>query len=129
MGKKILILALTALFCLGALSADPMTNGSWADGAVKELTAKGILNGYPDGTMKGDRAMTRWEMALTLARVLKDWEGQVPKFLTKDELEAVRQLAASLKDELLAFGVRIDNLENKVPALEKRLYDLERTRF
>ena len=129
MGKKILILALTALFCLGALSADPMTNGSWADGAVKELTAKGILNGYPDGTMKGDRAMTRWEMALTLARVLKDWEGQVPKFLTKDELEAVRQLAASLKDELCAFGIRIDHLENKVPALEKRLYDLERTRF
>jgi len=129
MGKKLLFLAILVLFGLGNLAADPLNCGSWAQDAVKQLTAKGILNGFPDGTMKGDRAMTRWEMALTVARLLKDWEGQAPKFLTKAELDEVRQLADSVKDELSAFGVSISSLESRIPPLEKRLYDLERIKF
>src|SRR5574337_1757332 len=49
--------------------ADTPTN-HWAYDAIAELAAKGIIEGYPDGTFKGDRAMTRYEMAMVVARIL-----------------------------------------------------------
>ncbi|CAN0474385.1 unnamed protein product, partial [Phaeothamnion confervicola] len=42
----------------------------WAKDAVAALAAKGLLEGYPDGTFKGDRAATRWEVAMIVARLL-----------------------------------------------------------
>lgn len=44
--------------------------GHWAAGDVAELAAAGILGGYPDGTFRPQRAMTRAELAVALARVL-----------------------------------------------------------
>ena len=38
--------------------ADVPTN-HWAYDAIAELAAKGLVEGYPDGTFKGDRAATR----------------------------------------------------------------------
>jgi hypothetical protein len=35
-----------------------------------ELEEKGLVEGYPDGLFKGDRAMTRYEMAMVVARVI-----------------------------------------------------------
>ena len=42
----------------------------WAKDAVAALAAKGLVEGYPDGTFKGDRAATRWETAMIVARLL-----------------------------------------------------------
>jgi len=42
----------------------------WAYDAVAELAAKGLIEGYPDGAFRGDRAMTRYEMAMVVARLL-----------------------------------------------------------
>jgi len=40
----------------------------WAADAVTELADQGVLQGYPDGTFNGERAVTRYELAVTLAR-------------------------------------------------------------
>ena len=40
----------------------------WAADAVRELAGEGILKGYPDGTFKGDQPVTRFELAVALAR-------------------------------------------------------------
>ncbi|MCL6553250.1 MAG: S-layer homology domain-containing protein, partial [Firmicutes bacterium] len=42
----------------------------WAYDAIAELAAKGLIEGYPDGAFRGDRAMTRYEMAMVVARLL-----------------------------------------------------------
>jgi len=58
--------------------ADTPTN-HWAYDAIAELAAKGLIEGYPDGTFKGDRAMTRYEMAMVVARLLARIESiQIP---------------------------------------------------
>ena len=58
--------------------ADVPTN-HWAYDAIAELAAKGLIEGYPDGTFKGDRAMTRYEMAMVVARLLARIESiQIP---------------------------------------------------
>jgi len=42
----------------------------WAYDAVQQLVDRGIIIGYPDGTFKGDRAMTRYEFAMAISRLL-----------------------------------------------------------
>jgi hypothetical protein len=42
----------------------------WAYDAVQQLVDKGIIIGYPDGQFKGDRAMTRYEFAMAISRLL-----------------------------------------------------------
>lgn len=48
----------------------------WAYEAFTQLAAKGLIQGYPDGTFKGDRTMTRYEMAMVVARLLARIEQQ-----------------------------------------------------
>lgn len=50
----------------------------WAAKAVADLAAVGILEGRPDGTFDGRRAMTRYEVAVTLARLLARVEKMIP---------------------------------------------------
>ena len=44
----------------------------WAYDFVKKLSDKGYLNGYPDGTFKGDAKMTRYEFAAALWRAVNN---------------------------------------------------------
>lgn len=101
----------------------------WARDAVATLAARGIVEGYPDGTFKGDRAATRWEVAMVVARLLARMEQEHATFATKAELEELRKLAAALREELDALGVRVTNLEEATDRLDMRVSDLERIRF
>ena len=42
----------------------------WAYDSVAELAASGLIIGYPDGSFKGERQFTRYEMAMVFARCL-----------------------------------------------------------
>jgi len=101
----------------------------WAKDAVAALAAKGLLEGYPDGTFKGDRAATRWEVAMIVARLLAKMEQANATFATKAELDDLRKLVNSLKDELDQLGVRVTNLEEQVKGIDKRVSELERITF
>ena len=101
----------------------------WAKDAVAALAAKGLVEGYPDGTFKGDRAASRWETAMIVARLLSKMEQAQATFATKSELEELRKLTAALREELDALGVRVDNLEENVGRIDKRVTELERITF
>ena len=101
----------------------------WARDAVAPLAAKGLVEGYPDGTFKGDRAATRWEVAMIVARLLAKMEQEHATFATKAELEEVRKLADALRQELDALGVRVTALEEEVGRLDQRVSELERITF
>ncbi|MDQ7822891.1 MAG: S-layer homology domain-containing protein [Candidatus Eremiobacteraeota bacterium] len=101
----------------------------WARDAVANLAAKGLVEGYPDGTFKGDRAATRYELAMVVARFLAKNDQEHATFATKADLEELRKLVMQLKDELDALGVRVTNLEENVSKLDKRVTELERITF
>ncbi len=44
----------------------------WAYNAINKLSAAGILEGYPNGQYQGNRAMTRYEFAVAIARLLQN---------------------------------------------------------
>ncbi|MGM9999180.1 MAG: S-layer homology domain-containing protein [Candidatus Bruticola sp.] len=102
---------------------------TWASDAVAVLAAKGIVEGYPDGTFKGDRQASRWEVALIVARLLAQLQNEHTSLATKAELAELQKLAASLKDELAALGARTERLEAEVSKLDSRVSDLERISF
>jgi len=101
----------------------------WAKDAVAALAAKGLVEGYPDGTFKGDRSATRWETAMIVARLLAKMEQAHATFATKAELDELRKLTNALREELDALGVRVDNLEESVSRIDKRVTELERITF
>lgn len=127
-----MILAILISIC-SAASAAPLfgdvPDEHWARDAVANLAAKGLVEGYPDGTFKGDRAATRYELAMVVARFLAKNEQEHASFSTKADLEALRALVNNLRDELDALGVRVTNLEENVRKLDLRVTEKERITF
>jgi hypothetical protein len=139
----VLVLALVAPV-VGQPFADVPTN-HWAYDAIAELAAKGLVEGFPDGTFKGNQPMTRYEMAMIVARIIARIEAiptPPPPEVRRADLDAVRRdltaatgrIAASertiatlqrlvneFRAELQALGVRVTALEEELSALRARL--------
>ena len=103
--KKSLVFAMAMALGVSAtaFAANPFSDlpaGHWAYGAVAKLAAAGIVDGYPDGSFKGDRTMTRYEMAQIVA-----------KALAKGAIGADDKLVSEFADELDNLGVRVAKLE------------------
>ena len=112
--KKILAIAAVAALTAGvsAYAANPFSDVStsdWAYQAVSELSEQGIVEGYPDGTFKGERNITRYELAQIIARLMAN-EDQY----NAEQRAMIDQLASEYADELDTLGVRVGNLESKV---------------
>ena len=112
--KKILALAAVAALTAGvsAYAANPfsdVTADDWAYQAVSDLSVQGVVEGYPDGTFKGERNMTRYELAQIVARLMAK-EDQ----LNAEQQATIDKLAGEYADELANLGVRVSNLEKKV---------------
>jgi len=129
----------TALFALlvlvlpwPALAAPLMPDvpdGHWGRDAVATLVARGLVEGYPDGTWKGDRATSRWEVALLVARLLDRLGQEEATLATRAQVEEVSRLAAALSQELEALGARTAVLEQAAARLDRRVEELERITF
>ena len=131
--KSTLLTTLSIALTTGALWASPLfpdvPDQHWAQDAVASLAAKGLVEGYPDGTFKGDRATTRWEVAMIVARLLQKEESAHATFSSKQEREEILKLAEALRNELDALGVRVSDLEENVSLLDQRVTELERITF
>ncbi len=113
--KKSLVSALTTALVVGAASttfaaANPFEDvpaDHWAYDAVAQLAADGVIEGYGDGTYRGDQEITRYEMAQMVARAMAKGANGADKAL-------IDKLAAEFADELNNLGVRVAALEKKV---------------
>ena len=111
--KKTLVSALTTALVVGAASttfaaANPFEDvpaDHWAYDAIAQLAADGVIEGYGDGTYRGDQAITRYEMAQMIARAMAKGGG---------DKALIDKLAAEFADELNNLGVRVAALEKKV---------------
>lgn len=112
--KKILAIAAVAALTAGvsAFAANPfsdVTPDDWAYQAVSDLSDQGVVEGYPDGTFKGERNITRYELAQIVARLMAK-EDQ----LNAEQRATLDKLSGEYADELANLGVRVGNLEKKV---------------
>ena len=116
--KMLAVVAAASLAAVAApaFAANPFSDvpmNHWAYDAVEQLSAKGILEGYPNGTFKGNRAMTRYEIATMVARMM------AAGGLSGEDLEKLKALVVEFQPELEALGVKVDGFDSRLSALEK----------
>jgi hypothetical protein len=80
----------------------------WAYDAVKQLAKAGIVEGYGDGTFRGDRTMTRYEMAQIVANAMT----KAAKADAQNKA-LIEKLAQEFNAELVSLGARVSKLEAK----------------
>jgi hypothetical protein len=101
--------------------------GDWAYEALRNLVERyGCIAGYPDGTFRGNRAMTRYEFAAGLNSCLQQIErliaGAGSDRVSRSDLERLQRLVNEFQAELTALGTRIDNLDGRTAALEENQF-------
>lgn len=106
--------AIAACFTCAAVTvsaANPFTDVSaddWAYQAVASLSDEGVIDGYPDGTFRGDKHVTRYEIAQIVARLMAKEDT-----LNASQKENLAKLSSQYANELKDLGVRIAELEKK----------------
>ncbi|MEL7492848.1 MAG: iron uptake porin [Cyanobacteria bacterium J06554_11] len=89
--------------------------GDWAFTALQRLVEEyGCLEGYPDRTYRGNRALTRYEFAAGLNACL----DVVIQLIGGTDLDEVRRLQEEFAAELATIRGRVDGLEADVAELE-----------
>jgi len=120
------LIALVVLICfafcgLAYAAADPATKDvptdHWAYAAVKELVKLGIIDGFPDGTFRGDKPISRYEMAQMVDKALKN------------EDKATREQKALIDKLASEFALELNNIDTRVTALEKNQSELKISGF
>jgi len=79
----LLVIALAVPAAAGPFADVPQHH--WAYEAVKQLAAYGLVIGFPDGEFKGNEPLTRYQMAMVIARLLVSLDAQI-----KAEIEAAK---------------------------------------
>jgi uncharacterized protein YukE len=115
----------------------------WAYQAVDTLQKAGIVIGYPDGTYSGGHAMTRYEFAEAVARLLPLLKTDTSSFATHDDLAAAKadlqakldansaaitalqQLVNGFQGELTQLGQNVTAVQASLSSLETRVDVLE----
>lgn len=106
--------AIASCFACAAVTvsaANPFTDvfaDDWAYQAVASLSDEGVIDGYPDGTFRGDKHVTRYEIAQIVARLMAKEDT-----LNASQKETLAKLSSQYANELKDLGVRIAELEKK----------------
>ncbi len=92
----------------------------WAFQALQSLVERyGCIAGYPDGTYRGNRAMTRYEFAAglnaCLDKLVEEFGGED---FDPEVLATIRRLQEEFKGELATLRGRVDALEARTAELE-----------
>ena len=95
----------------------------WAFGALQSLVERyGCIAGYPDGTFRGNRAMTRYEFAAglnaCLDQITKQISGSTGNLVSRQDLASLQKLQEEFAAELATLRGRVDALEARTAELE-----------
>ena len=101
------VLGVTTAFAANPFS--DVTPDSWAYQAVSQLANAGVINGYPDGTFKGQNNITRYEMAQMVAKAMAKQDRA-----NAEQQAMINRLADEFSNELNNLGVRVARLEDRV---------------
>lgn len=96
---------------------------SFAYQAVRQLASDHLIEGYPDGTFKGNRPLTRYEAAVITERVVALLSSKLSKPVTAPsvspaDLAAVRTLLGEFKSDIDSLNIRIGRIDDRLKSVE-----------
>ncbi len=94
--------------------------GDWAFTALQNLVEKyNCIVGYPDGTFRGDRALTRYEFAAGLNACVSRLETMIlENTVSKEDFAQLQALVQEFEAELATLSARVDDIDGRVQFLE-----------
>ncbi len=106
----------------------------WAYQAVTDLANEGYVKGYPDGSFLGKRALSRYEFATVIDRIvstINDLSSKVSAApttptgvpVTQDDLNKIQVLVDTFQPELTAIQSNVTDLQNQLDALRQDIID------
>ena len=125
--RSIIASSAMILFASTLVLAEPFSDvpaNHWAYDAVNSMVEKGIIQGYPDNTFKGNTSVSRYQMAMMTAQALaniSEGKGNV----AKGDLDELEKLTTEFADELTLLGVKITNLEDDMQDLKDGVSSLK----
>jgi hypothetical protein len=91
----------------------------WAFQALSRLISNyGCIAGYPDGTYRGNRALTRYEFAAGLNACLDAISERIGTGVKPEDLAELRRLQEEFRAELASIRGAVDALEARTAELE-----------
>ncbi|WP_378951488.1 S-layer homology domain-containing protein [Pelosinus sp. sgz500959] len=119
--KKKVIASLAAAMVLGVAgtsfaAANPFSDvpvKHWSYGAVTQLVNNGILEGYGDHSFRGDQPISRYEMAIIVAKAMSKLDQA-----DANNKAIIDKLSLEYAAELTKLDVKYDRLEKKVDSLK-----------
>jgi len=125
--RKTLVISSILALGLGAASAQtaaPVTTtaatqvtqftdvpaGHWAKDAVDRITQCGLIQGFPDGTFRGNENLTRYQAALIFYRMLST-NALSTCGLSQGDMTVVMNGMQEVSTELAAIATRVGDLE------------------
>jgi hypothetical protein len=118
MNKRLLKVAVTAALAASITVpafANPFSDvpaKHWSYDAVNKLAQAGVIEGYGDGTFRGDKTVTRYEMAQIVANAMT-------KSLNADQKATVEKLEKEFATELTTMGVKVDGMQDQIDNMVK----------
>lgn len=130
--RHIICTVTIGLGCTGIFAANPFRDvpvDHFSYQAIDELVQSGVMQGYPDGTFKGRKVITRYEFAVMIAKLLAKIDSAKSKGIANpvapQDQVLVNRLSSEFRTELDLLGVRIDSLETRVLDVEKKTKSLD----
>lgn len=98
----------------------------WAYEALNSLASKyNCIAGYPDGSFRGNRPLTRYEFAAGLNACLQQLErmiGSNSSTVSEGDLQTLNRLTREFQEELDSLGKRVDTLDTRTQDLENHQF-------
>jgi hypothetical protein len=119
----------------------------WAYAAIESLSAKGLVLGYPDGKFVGNRAITRYEMATIISRVLDNVDKSIDAAksgmasapaapapapaasstpsVSPEDLATISKLVDEFKTELAVIGADVAGFKERMDKQDEKIDELQ----
>ena len=115
----------------GPASFPDVPANHWAYQAVTDLAAKGYVKGYTDATFLGNRALTRYEFATVIDRILQTIDEiknqpatpTTPQ-VTQDDLNKIQVLVDTFKTQLTDIQSNLTKAQTDIETLRGQIADL-----
>lgn len=98
---------------------------SWAYQSIIDLVNDGIIVGYPDGTFKGNRPLTRYEAAVMVERAVayltkKLANPATASDVSQKDIKTLRDLLDQLRGDIVALRMRVGDIDSRLKTVEAK---------
>ena len=129
--NKLLITAIVASSILGTAYAsahriyDDVPTNHWAYEAVRVLSEKGLLQGLPNGSFKGDKPLTRYSFAVVVSRMLDRYNELISNNnqVNEKDIKALENLVTEFINEIESLSEEVKELKSDVKTVQSSLTD------